>query len=171
MKLLDCTVQLGGTKTHSVAKHKISELELKLLKHIHGSEAITDLRQVGEIEVNKDKEYRNLARFYGASAVEKCFDIELSDFSAWLEEQLEAEEAKRYEKKMYDADVAPEKPVKAAKKTKQTVVENDDDDDEPPMFDGNGDPINPEPAPEETSATSDAETAAKLNPPAPQGLE
>lgn len=102
MKLLQCVVYLGSEKYHSVVKSKITELELQLLRHIHTNDAITGLRQVGEIDVVKNDEYRNLARFYGVDAVEKCFDIKLDGFSDWLEATLQDEEAKRYETTIYD---------------------------------------------------------------------
>ena len=134
MKLLNCTVQLGGDKTHSVGKTKITELELNLIRHIHGNESIENLRQVGEIEVERNSEYRSLARFYGAPSVEKCFDIKLDGFSDWLESTLQDEEAKRYEKALYDA---PAIAVAQQYAEEVHVVENEFDFE----FDGEGNPV------------------------------
>jgi hypothetical protein len=111
MKLLNCTVRLGGNLLHSVPKERVSEREIMLLKHIHGSDAIVDLKHVGDIEVPVKDEYRRLARFYGLKNVEECFDVKLENFAEWLEEQLQNEEAQREERKLYDlpltTDVQP----------------------------------------------------------------
>lgn len=103
MKLLNCTVRLGGDLLHAVPKERISEREVMLLRHIHGSDAVVDLKQVGDIEIAAMDEYHRLARFYGVKKVEECFDVKLFNFQEWLENQLAAEEAQREERRLYDA--------------------------------------------------------------------
>jgi len=155
MKLLDCTLRLGEGVTHSVPKHKITELELMLLKHIHGDDAIADLKQVGEIHLDNNAEYRKLARYYSVKNVETCFDIKLDNFSDWLEDQLDAEKSKRFEEKSYNDSVEKVKQKKeiteeqlelnkAKAKTKsEAKVDADVEEEGDFAFDGEGNPITP----------------------------
>lgn len=119
MKLLNCTVRLGGDLLHAVPKERISEREVMLLRHIHGSDAVVDLKQVGEIEIAAMDEYHRLARFYGVKKVEECFDVKLFNFQEWLENQLAAEDAQREERRLYDAP-APTAVAQAVENVEQT---------------------------------------------------
>lgn len=143
MKLLNCTVRLGGGITHTVPKTRITELELRLLKAIHGADALVDLKQIGDIEISTKDEYRNLARQYGVKAVESCFDVKLDDFSEWLDSKLAEEEARRFE-----APYAQDVPVVVANDfpdIESTDVISDELALATLQYDGNGDPVTDEP--------------------------
>lgn len=160
MKLLSLIVRLGGVLTHSVPKTRISELELRLLKHIHGADAIAELKQIGEIEISTKDEYRNLARQYGVKAVEQCFDVKLDDFSDWLESQLQAEEEKRF-----DAQYAQDVPTGSFPPIDLAETIDEKTSLETMLYDGNGEPINPSPEPEPTveEVETTTETASVEN--------
>lgn len=142
VKLLSCTIRLGGDLTHTVPKTRISEYELRLLRHIHGSEAIADLKQIGEIDLVPMEEYRLLARTYSVEKVEKCFNISLEGFGDWLEEQLINETTMREQASEFAAISLEE----ALSDTNVDVLGHDenvlnDDEEDEFAFDGEGNPV------------------------------
>lgn len=94
MKLYNCMVQVGGdVGGHEVPKKNITEKELRLLKHIHGNDAIKALAPAGDIEREDMDEYRRLATIYRPSKVAKFFGIDLENFDDWLNEKIAQGEA------------------------------------------------------------------------------
>ena len=92
-EVYNCRVRLGGSLLHEVPKERISGEEVRLLRHIHGDDAIVDLRELGTLEgYTRDEELNSLAdRFAqeadkrdGRKLVEKVFGVSLDDFDRWL---------------------------------------------------------------------------------------
>lgn len=120
MKILNCTIRLGGELLHTVPKERVSEREIRLLKHIHGSDAVVDVKHIGDIEVPANDEYKRLARFYSLKAVEECFDVRIDDFADWLESQLAHEDAKRFEANFYASGTSDSASANAATSNEST---------------------------------------------------
>lgn len=105
VKVYDCTVRLGGGLLHTVPKSRISAQEIRLLKHIHGDDAIVGVKELGHLDGwTVNEELNSLAERYsqepdkrdGVKMVEKVFGVVLSDFDSWLlarEEERERQEA------------------------------------------------------------------------------
>ena len=93
MKLYNCRVQVGGdVGGHEVPKSRITEKELRLLKHMHGNDAIKALEPAGDIVRDDMDEYRRLATIYNPLRVSKFFGIDLENFDDWLNEKIAAGE-------------------------------------------------------------------------------
>lgn len=105
VKVYNCVVRLGGSLLHTVPKERISGEEVRLLKAIHGDDAIANLKEIGHLDGwARDDELNMLADRYsqepdkrdGRRLVEKVFGTLLTNFDAWLlakEAEREAEEA------------------------------------------------------------------------------
>lgn len=102
LKILNCIVALGGSDAnHSVPKDRITELELRLLRKIHGGEAISKIQSIGFINMTERAEHLNLAMRYGREMVEDTFGVELSGFEDWLADRLDQREAERAEREQF----------------------------------------------------------------------
>ncbi len=127
MNTYHCHVRLGGNILHTVPRFLVTEMELKLLRHIHGSDAVVDIKPAGETEVSERQELVRLARRYGPSEndpnfadenqrrtgrqlVERCFGVKLDDFDDWLNEQLETRIQREQIAATEDAQKSPTAP-------------------------------------------------------------
>lgn len=104
-KLYNCVVRLGGSLLHTVPKHRISGEEVRLLRHIHGDDAIAELKEIAaQTDILRTDELCELADRYssdptkidGRKLVEKVFNTVLTDFDTWLADK-EAAEGERQE--------------------------------------------------------------------------
>jgi len=108
MKTYDVSVAVmvdaSGRSLHDVAKQSVSELELALLRRLHGVDRVTIKAPGPDIERSERNEHLMLARKYGdggtygnngPALVAKVFGVDLFEFDNWLAEQLELEEEAR----------------------------------------------------------------------------
>lgn len=119
VKVYNCRVRLGGSLLHEVPKERISGEEVRLLRHIHGDDAIVDLRELGTLEgYTRDEELNSLAdRFAqeadkrdGRKLVEKVFGVSLDDFDRWLlNKEAEAEDHAEQRQALADIDKVADK--------------------------------------------------------------
>ena len=109
MKLYNCRVQVGGdVGGHEVPKKNITEKELRLLKHMHGNDAIKALEPAGDIVREDMDEYRRLATIYRPARVAKFFGVDLENFNDWLNERVAAgEEENRHAETMRELREIP----------------------------------------------------------------
>ena len=98
MKTYNVNVRLGGNILHSVPRNNITERELYLLAQIHGSDAIINQVEVGEVDVNEKILDFQLAREYGRKVVETNFSKVLLGYDEWLVATIEQEEQSMYER-------------------------------------------------------------------------
>lgn len=100
IKLYNCVVRLGGSLLHTVPKKRISGEEVRLLRHIHGDDAIAEIKEVAaQTETLRSVELCELADSYssdptkvdGRKLVEKVFGVVLHDFDSWLADKENAE--------------------------------------------------------------------------------
>lgn len=69
MELANVTVRLGGLLTNTVPKIGITPAEILVLQHIHGSDAVVDIRPAGEDnKIRHEAEFRRLAAIYDGGA-------------------------------------------------------------------------------------------------------
>lgn len=68
MELVECTVRLAGSVQHTVPKANVSPGEILLLKHIHGADAVVDIRPAGKAKHSVEAEWDRLASIYDAQS-------------------------------------------------------------------------------------------------------
>jgi len=97
MRFFNCLVKLGGDPVlMQTPRMYVSEHELKVLRHLHGDDAISQLNQVAEQEVAQAEHLYQLARMYqNKKMVEELFRVTLDNFDAWLENAVADEEMLR----------------------------------------------------------------------------
>lgn len=98
-------IRTGGNIGHTVNRVDLTDYEIRILKRIHGQDAVVNVVQTGEAERDEREEFLRLARFYGVANVEKVFNVVLDEFSEWIDAKLDAELAEREAAK----EAAPEK--------------------------------------------------------------
>lgn len=113
MKIYDCVVWQSMDKSndrplHTVAKQGITELEVTLLRAIHGYARVQEVKQVGEIEREDRQEMLRLCRRYGdvggiyaeagQQLIKRVFNVDLHEFGTWLADEIEREEQEREER-------------------------------------------------------------------------
>ena len=98
-------IRTGGNIGHTVNRVDLTDYEIRILKRIHGQDAVVNVVQTGEAERDEREEYLRLARFYGVANVEKVFNVVLDEFSEWIDAKLDSELAEREA----DKEAAPEK--------------------------------------------------------------
>ena len=52
MKYYDCKVRLAGTLNNEVLKNNISAPEIQILRHMHGEDAVVEIKEVRSEKVN-----------------------------------------------------------------------------------------------------------------------
>lgn len=96
MKIYDCLINRGrDVALCEVPKAGISEHELRVLRDVHGGEAITKVDQVGEREFHEDDEIKRLAAIYGLPRIEKLFGVQIENFEDWVTQRLEGKGSPR----------------------------------------------------------------------------
>jgi len=73
-ELCSCTVAIGGDIRSVVAKPRVTPAEIMLLQSIHGTDAVTNIKIVGEIDSTMDQERDRLGRFYKDEKVINLFN-------------------------------------------------------------------------------------------------
>ena len=74
MELLSCSVAIGGDIRAVVPKPKVSVAEILLLQHVHGANAVTNIKIVGEMDGDSTSERDRLGSFYGDERVVQIFN-------------------------------------------------------------------------------------------------
>ena len=106
VKVYNCQVRLAGSLLHSVPKMRISGEEVRLLKTLHGDDAIVELKEIGSLDGwSRNDELLDLADRYsvevgkadGRKLVEKVFGVMLNNFDDWLLTKELAEEDRKDE--------------------------------------------------------------------------
>ena len=106
VKVYNCQVRLGGNILHSVPKIRISGEEIRLLKSLHGDDAIHEVREIGTLDGwSRTQELNDLADRYssdpdridGRKLIEKVFGITLDSFDDWLMNKEIAESVRQDE--------------------------------------------------------------------------
>ena len=106
-ELCSCSVAIGGDIRSVVEKPSVTPAEIMLLQSIHGPDAVTNIRIIGEHDGTMDSERDRLGRFYGDQKVVDQFN-QFGDLPTTLE-------AARVGEELLDPTWKPE-PKKPAKK-------------------------------------------------------
>lgn len=69
-----CTVAIGGDIRSVVPRPSVTPAEIMLLQAIHGADAVTNIRVIGEEDTTMDAERDRLGRFYGDQRVVAQFN-------------------------------------------------------------------------------------------------
>lgn len=106
MRFFNCLVKLGGDPVlmQSPRLH-VSEDEVRVLKYLHGDDAISHLGAIGAEQIDRGTHLYQLARFYNdKKLIEDIFRVSLDNFESWLEESLIAEDQER-EQRFQEAEI------------------------------------------------------------------
>lgn len=116
-QLCSCHVAIGGDIRSVVPRKAVTPAEIMLLQGIHGSDAVTNIRVIGEQEGSMDSERDRLGRFYGDAKVVAQFN-QFGDLPTTLE-------AARIGQELLDPAWKPEPkaPVKKAAPRKRARTE------------------------------------------------
>lgn len=90
-KLNTATIRHAGNSGHTITRSNLTDYEVRLLRRIHGQDAVVNVVETGEDERDERAEYLRLARFYGVGIVEKTFSIVLDEFAEWIDAEMSAE--------------------------------------------------------------------------------
>ena len=113
LKFYDCMLRLGGDPIlMQIKKTNISERELRVLRHVHGAEAITDIKPTEapgkehERQVDENEHYFELAEKFDNNVplIERIFNKTLDGFEEWIFEKQYQEEQKRSERERLRAE-------------------------------------------------------------------
>ena len=64
MDLLSCSVALNGDIRAVISKPKVTIAEIILLQAMHGSDAVTNIKVIGELKTTSEQERDRLGNFY-----------------------------------------------------------------------------------------------------------
>ena len=64
MKLYDCKLRLAGAVTNEVLKLGVSAAEIEIMREIHGSDSVLDIKHVGESRLTSPQERARLENIY-----------------------------------------------------------------------------------------------------------
>lgn len=118
MRYFNCLVKLGGEPILMQAPRlHISEDEVKVLRHLHGDDAISQLAQIAEHDTDRAQHLYQLARFYGnRKMIEDLFRVALDNFEGWLEDAILAEDQERDQRMQMQQ-------IQAANRRQATITE------------------------------------------------
>jgi len=110
-RFFNCFVKLGGDPVIALTpKYKVSEFEVKVLRAMHGDDAVQRLTEIEPADIDKASHLYALAAAYGGSdigtkdrpvgkmLIEKLFGVTLDNYESWIEESLEREAREREER-------------------------------------------------------------------------
>jgi hypothetical protein len=107
VKMFDCEVRHGGDILHSMVKRNVTDREMRVLKAIHGDDAVVNVKEVGAKDVDQREEAFELAVRYsktsnprhGKTLVQKVLGVSLDGFERWLADREELAEMERRERR------------------------------------------------------------------------
>lgn len=87
MQLFDCRVRVGGQISHEVPKECVTEMEVNVLRHIHGADAVAGFKKHGSVDRDKDEEINRLVGEYGADKVSAALNVVVNTFAPIVESE------------------------------------------------------------------------------------
>jgi hypothetical protein len=85
MKAYRIEVRLGSNLLQTVPLSGVSAQRIRILRTIHGDDAVVSIKESGRLDWTEDEELKYLAADYGRRKVETVFSCVLDGFDAWLE--------------------------------------------------------------------------------------
>lgn len=103
----DCEVRLGGSVMHTLTKQGVSQREMRVLRALHGEDAVVGVTERGEQEIDQREEAFELALRYsktsnprhGRTLIERVLNVDMSGFDKWLQERDQLAEMERQERR------------------------------------------------------------------------
>lgn len=112
MDLLSCSVAINGDIRAVITKPQVTIPEIVLLQAMHGADAVTNIKVIGEVETTSEQERDRLGNFYKDAKVMEVFG-QYGDLPKTLAES-------RIEDTLLDPVWLSEKKKKPAPKKKAT---------------------------------------------------
>lgn len=113
MKLYNCKIRLHGNPLDETRKRGVTAGEIRLLKQIHGDDAVLEVTPTGEVAANDAGEPRSeaeerarLERIYGEKPVSKMFGVKQASINDDLPEDKPLKVVRRGKADDADALVA-----------------------------------------------------------------
>ena len=73
MDLLSCSVAINGDIRAVITKPQVTIPEIVLLQAMHGADAVTNIKVIGEVETTSEQERDRLGNFYKDAKVMEVF--------------------------------------------------------------------------------------------------
>jgi hypothetical protein len=84
MKIYNCKVRLHANPNDEVRRNKVTAAEIRVLRKMHGEDAVVEITEVAEVERSQDQERDRLERAYGVKAVTALFGVPIVKIDAEL---------------------------------------------------------------------------------------
>lgn len=84
MKIYNCKVRLHANPNDEVRRNKVTAAEIRVLRKMHGEDAVIEITEIADIERTQDYERDRLERLYGAKAVTALFGVPVVKIDAEL---------------------------------------------------------------------------------------
>lgn len=92
MKVYDCKVRNKGDVRDEVVRKAITAAEIKVLRHIHGDDAVVGIKPLtAEAERTEEVERERLEMRYGAKAIAEVFGVKIAKIAEEFPEELPEE--------------------------------------------------------------------------------
>jgi hypothetical protein len=75
MKLYNCKVRLHANPNDEVRRRHVTAAEVRVLRKLHGEDAVIEISEAGETDRNHDQERDRLAQAYGEKVVTSLFGV------------------------------------------------------------------------------------------------
>ena len=73
MKTYNCKCRQKGSVQDETRKRNVTGAEIRVLRDIHGEDAVLDITEVGQVDRTQDGERDRLSAVYGEKVVNKLF--------------------------------------------------------------------------------------------------
>jgi len=81
MKQYNCRVRLKGDVGIEVPKQNVSEIEIHMLRAIHGPDAVVGIKMLAETNITQEDEIRRLGDIYTDKVVEAALGVKIMRFA------------------------------------------------------------------------------------------
>lgn len=123
MKLYKCKVRLHANANDEVRKKNVTAAEIRLLRAMHGEDAVIEIQDCGVIERGEAEERDRLGKLYGDAAVVKLFGAPVVKVDMPLDPTAEIETPQPAPILPVGERVAPEVVAAQAQKTASELFE------------------------------------------------
>lgn len=88
MDIVNCKVRHRGDMHHTISRYEIDVVEVMVLRHIHGEDAVVEIQVVGHTRKPGKQVIDRIDQLYGAKIVEEVFGKNLQQAAASLPKTL-----------------------------------------------------------------------------------
>jgi hypothetical protein len=91
MKLYSCKIRCQGDIRDEVRRLDVTGAEITLLRHLHGADAVIEIRQTGDVDRDEDEERHRLGKVYAEKVVIGLYGAPKPKISDEIADAVDAE--------------------------------------------------------------------------------